>query len=240
MIALLLLSSLALAQEATHSRAILAREAQLYIAPDARSAKLGTVGRGREVAILDQSLGYLKVFANVEGDRDVTGWILDKGVVRPSTPNGDKVLFGEAADSEYEASRRRGRRGADRDALRLYYRMAEYFPKSELAGEALWRAADIRWQVERADVGARPSAKQPDPYLRGKMDEEFMNQVRKKYPGSKWADMADFAKLDNKICGEWQGLAKCPENESKLYEEYVQDHPNSPKKIGRASCRERV
>ncbi|MEO6120164.1 MAG: hypothetical protein ABIP12_05685, partial [Terriglobales bacterium] len=27
----------------------------------------------------------------------------------------------------------------------------------------------------------------------------------------------------------WQGLPKCPENESAMYQEYVKEHPQSPK-----------
>jgi hypothetical protein len=107
--------------------------------------------------------------------------------------------------------------------------MAEYFPKSDLAGEALWRAADIDWQLNKVDVQSRKSAKEREAYLRGKMPEETMNEVRKKFPGTKWADMADYAKIDNKICGEWQALAKCPEKESEMYLDYVKEHPNSPK-----------
>ena len=58
-----------------------------------------------------------------------------------------EVIFGEAADSEDQASRRRGRRDAAQDALRLYYRVYDLMPTSPLAAEALYRAADIRWQV---------------------------------------------------------------------------------------------
>ena len=37
-------------------------------------------------------------------------------------------------DSEAQASRRGGRKFAAQDALRLYERLAEYFPKSPYAG----------------------------------------------------------------------------------------------------------
>lgn len=215
-------------------RGIMIREADLYIAPDAKSAKLGTVQRGREVALMERSRDYLKVLADMGagpegGSRRVTGWLLDKGVIFPSTPNGDRILFGEAVDSENEAARRGGRKGADRDALRLYYRMAEYFPKSDRAGEALWRAADIGWQLGREDIVGRRSYREMDPGVRPKLPEEAMNEVRKKFPGTKWAALADYAKLENKLCGEWRGLPKCPEKETELYLDYVKDHPGSPK-----------
>src|SRR3954470_19101907 len=210
-------------------RGVLVREATIYLLPDTNSTKLGTVTRGREVGIFEQSKEYIKVLAPVTNERDVTGWILDKGVIRKTTPNGDVILFGEASDSENEASKRHGRRGADQDARRLYYRTQEYFPKSPMAGEALWRSADIQWQLEKEGVMSRPSAREMDPTMRGKMEEDLMNQVEKKFPGTKWADMAAFEKIDNKLCGDWKALAKCPEKESEIYEEYVKKHPQSPK-----------
>ncbi len=221
-------------------RAILVREATIYLSPDTASAKLAKAERGREVGILDKTREYLHVFAMLGPgrpevgeergeDRAITGWILDKGVIRTSTPNGDKILFGEAADSEAEASRRGGRRGADKDAARLYARLAEYFPKSEYAGEAAWRSADVRWQLDREDMMSRKSSKERDPYMRSGISEEAMHEVMKKFPNTKWADLAAFDMIDNKLCGDWQGSVKCPEKESEIYEDYMKKHPNSPK-----------
>jgi Bacterial SH3 domain len=210
-------------------RGILVREAVLRVAPDASEAKLGTVGRGREVAVIEKSRDWVKVFANVDTKRNVTGWILDKGIIRPSTPNGDQVLYGEAVDSEDQASRRRGRKGAADDAMHLYARLAEYFPNSPLAGDALYRAADIRWQLDSADVWTRPSAKEQDADVRPKIDDQYMKEVMKKFPNTKWAQLAAFHLLDNKICGDWQAQSKCPEKETELYEKYVEEYPQSPK-----------
>jgi outer membrane protein assembly factor BamD (BamD/ComL family) len=148
--------------------------------------------------------------------------------VRNTTQDGDRILFGEGADSEEEASRRHGRRGADQDALRLYYRVFDLFPASPFAGEALYRAADIRWQVERYDIMSRPSAKERDPYMRGQMTEDWMKEVMKKYPGTKWADLAAFRLIENKLCGDWQGSSKCPEKEADIYEKYANEHSQSP------------
>src|SRR3974390_1544263 len=117
-------------------RGVTIREAVIYIAPDASSAKLSNVGRGREVAVIERSSGWANVVATVETDpdqeteRNVTGWVRDKGIVTAATPDGDKIIFGEAVDSEAEASRRGGRKGAAQDAMRLYARMAEDFPPS--------------------------------------------------------------------------------------------------------------
>jgi outer membrane protein assembly factor BamD (BamD/ComL family) len=158
----------------------------------------------------------------------ITGWILNKGMVTGSTQDGDRIIFGEAADSEDQASRRRGRRDAAQDAMRLYYRVYDLMPTSPLAAEALYRAADIRWQLERSDVMTRPSARQREAYMRGQMNEAWMKLLIKKYPGTKWADMAGFRLLENKLCGEWEGLSKCPDKEADIYENYAKDHPQSP------------
>ncbi len=219
---------------ATPERGVMVRAAQIYLTPDPASAKLSMIDRGREVAVIEKSREWAHVLASVteptettEG-RDITGWILDKGIVQASTPNGDKVMFGEAVSSEAEASRRGGRKGADKEALRLYYRTAEYFPQSPLAGEALYRAADIRWQIDRADIFGRPSGRgDPRNRLYG-IDEELMKQVIKKFPHTKWSDLAEYHLLDNKLCGDWQGESKCPEKEAEVYEKYAFDHTQSP------------
>jgi len=207
------------------------RSAPIYISPDSTSAKLGDIGRGREIVILEKSTGWLHVQGNVATkpyeERMVSGWIMDKGIVLASTANADRIIYGEAVDSEDEASRRHGRRGADLDAMRLYYRIYDMFPNSPLAGESLYRAADIRWQLEKADVMTKPSAREQDAYLRGEIDPEWMKLVMKKFPGTKWADLAAFEVLDNKMCGEWQGASRCPAKEAEIYEKYASEHPQS-------------
>lgn len=209
-------------------RGITVTPGTIHISPDPNSAKLANLDRGRELVVMERSREWIHVSADVTRERTVTGWMKDMGVVRTNTPDGDRILFGEAADSEAEASRRHGRRGAAQDAMRLYAFTEEYFPKSALAGEALYRAADIRWQLEKSEVMARPSAKERDPYLRVGMDEEWMKKIIKKYPGTKWADLAAFALIDNKLCGDWKGESKCPEKESDIYEKYAAERPQSP------------
>jgi len=213
---------------ADYQRGTLVRVAQIYLSPDQSSAKLAEMDRGREIIVLETSRQWVHVEANLTEVRTVTGWVLDQGVVRASTPNGDKILFGEAVDSEDQASRRHGRTGAAQDAMRLYYRAAEYFPSSPLAGEAMYRSADIRWQLEKADVSTRPSSRERESYLREGMEEKYMKEVIKKFPGTKWADLAAFHLIDNKLCGDWQGSSKCPVKESEIYEKYATEHPQSP------------
>lgn len=206
----------------------------IYLSPDTTSQKLTNFTRGRDVAILERSGKFLSVLATVdvnpdmETSRDISGWILARDVVTQSTPDGDKIIFGEAVDSEAEASRRFGRKGAAGDARRLYYRVYDLFPTSPLAGEALYRAADIEWQMEKADVSTRPSAKTNDMATKPQIDEQYMRLVMKKFPGTKWSELAAFHLIDNKLCGDWMAESKCPIKEAELYEKYVKEYPNSP------------
>lgn len=225
---LFLVQLFALAQP-PNEHGILVREAIIRINPDDTAPQLGASQRGSEVAILEKSRDWIKVLAGAGPEKIITGWILDKGVVRASTPNGDQILFGEAADSEDQASRTRGRRNAAQDAMRLYFRVADFFPKSPLAAEAAYRSADIRWQIDYNDVMTLPSAHQQDPDARPKIDEDRMRDVMKKYPHTRWADLAAYHLVDNKLCGDWEGESKCPQRESEIYENYVKDHPQSPK-----------
>ncbi len=215
---------------------IMIREAQIYISPNTEAAKLANITRGREVHIIEKGAqNWVHVVAVLEqsqnyGDasRDITGWMLNKGIITNKTPDGDKILYGEAVDSEAEASRRGGRKGAAADARRLYYRVYDYFPQSPLAGEALYRAADIQWQIDKEDVATRPSAKDRDPGSRPEIDPDAMKLVMKKFPGTKWADMAAFHLLDNKMCGDWQAQSKCPETEAEIYTKFADERPKAP------------
>src|SRR5208282_2482885 len=224
-------------------RGTLIREAVLYLSPDTNSNKLAQVDRGRELILLDKSHEWVHVEALLGSqtrdeafvleDEDyqgktISGWVLEKGTVWASTANGDRILFGAAADSEEEADRRHGRRGAAQDALRLYRRAYDIFPTAALAGEALYRSADIQWQIDKADMQSRPSAREKEAYMRATIDEQVMKQVMKKFPDSKWAQLAAFHLIDNKLCGDWQGSSKCPDKEADIYEKYAKEYPQSP------------
>jgi Bacterial SH3 domain len=222
-------------------RGTLVHEESIRTAPSADSPKLGQAERGHELVILDTSRDWSHVEAILkepsreanEDDEEsqgktITGWVSAKALVTNATLNGDKIIFGEAADSEEQASRRRGRRDAAQDAMRLYYRVYDLFPNSPLAAEGLYRAADIRWQIEKSDIMTRPSAREKDSYMRGQMDEEWMKLVMKKFPGTKWADLAAFHLIDNKLCGDWEGAPKCPDKEADIYEKYANEHSQSP------------
>jgi hypothetical protein len=218
----------------------------LYISPDTSSQKVDRVQIGREMVIADKSAGWMRVYANTDMEemhtRDtpmfsddatitppVSGWIESKGVVDEDTPNGDQILMGAAATQESLASDPRGPVNAAGSARLLYRRLAEMFPKSPLAGEAAWRAADIQWQMQKADASTRPSAQERDPYLREQLDDTELKKVIKYYPNSHWADLAAYDLIDNQLCGDWQGAEKCPEKESELYEKYADQHSDGPR-----------
>jgi outer membrane protein assembly factor BamD (BamD/ComL family) len=226
MVAAVTLLSLAASAETVRGTPV--QVGSIYLSPDSSSNKLADIDRGREVVILETSGDWLHVEAVITEEKIITGWMMKKFVVQGSTPNGDGIVFGEAVESEDQASQRHGRRGAAQDAMRLYYRTAEYFPNSPLAAEAMYRSADIRWQINKADVMSLPSAKEKESYLRQSMDEQYMREVMKKFPGTKWADLAAFHLIENKICGDWQGSSKCPEKEAEMYEKYASEHPQSP------------
>jgi hypothetical protein len=235
---ILALVSLASAQA---QRGTLVHEETIRVSPAADAAKLGEASRGHELVIIETSREWTHVEAIIreprkDADEDdpaaegktITGWVPSKALISQTTQDGDKIIFGEAADSEDQASRRRGRRDAAQDATRLYYRVYDLFPASPLAAEGLYRAADIRWQIERSDVLTRPSARERDSYMRGQIDEQWMKLVVKKYPGTKWADLASFHFIENKLCGDWQGASKCPDKEAEMYEKYAKEHEQSP------------
>jgi hypothetical protein len=230
------------------ARATLLHDANVYVAADADAQKVSLVTQGHEVVVVERSAPWVKVFANTdvgddanEDDRNkpefgddanvtpASGWIRDKGVVGPTTAGGDAILFGSAANFEEEAAHPHGPKGAAGAAHLLYKRVAEYFPDSPLAPEAAWRAADIRWQMDKLDISTLPSAKEQEAYLRPQLYEGELKKVMKTYPGSKFAAMAAFDLLDNKLCGDWQGLPKCPEMETGLYQKYAQQYPDGPR-----------
>jgi hypothetical protein len=228
------------------ARATVLHEANVYVSADADGQRISLVTPGHEVVVVEHSGPWVKVFANTDvaddidedskpdfgEDENVTpasGWIRNKGVVGPSTPGGDAILFGAAANLEDLAEHPHAPKGAAAAAHLLYRRVFEYYPDSPLAPEAAWRSADVRWQLDRADVKSLPSAKEQEAYLRPQIYEGDMKKVMKNYPGTKFAAEAAYEMIDNKLCGDWQGLPKCPEMETGLYEKYAQQFPDSPK-----------
>src|SRR6476661_9726910 len=215
------------AYAAEAERATLIREASLYASAGANAQKLSQVERGSGLTILERSNAdgqpWMKISMaadqEAEVSREVTGWLPAKAVVTGATANGDQVIFGQAVDSERQAEERGGRKGAAQDALRLYSRVAELFPGSPLAAEAMWRAADIRWQLAKTAFvrTAKP------------MEQKYLLAVIAKFPQSKQAELAAYDLLEGQMCQEWRGQAECPQKESTVYEQYAREHPQSPK-----------
>ncbi len=228
-------------------RATALRITVLYVAPDTSSQKIGRVQIGREMVVAEKSGPWLRVYANtdielLQEDKDtptfgnsddtpppISGWVEGKGIVIESTPNGDQILMGAAANQEVLASDPRGPANAATSARLLYRRLVEMFPSSPLVAEAAWRAADDLWQVQKADAATRPSAKERDPDLHDQMDEDPLRQVIKLYPRTRQAALAAFELIDNKLCGDWQGSEKCPARESEDYEKYAAEYPDGPR-----------
>src|ERR1041385_1398121 len=207
--------------------ATLIREETLSSSAGASAQKIAQAGRGYARTILERSQADGRPWVKIsmaagqqaQVSREVTGWLPAKTIVTPSTANGDEIIFGQAVDSERQAEERGGRKGAADDAWRLYSRVAELFPGSQLAAEAMWRAADIRWQL-----GKTAFVRSGTP-----MEEKYLREVIAKYPQSKQAELAAYDLLEGQLCAEWRGLAECPLKESALYEQYAHEHPQSPK-----------
>jgi len=226
-------------------KATLVRNASLYIQPDESADRVAVVTPGREMVIAERSGHWLRVFANIDAPESrqadqpvleqgqevipISGWMLDKGIVDTTTPHGDAILFGEAISAEDAASEPHAPAGSALEARLLYRRVFEMFPQSPLAPEAMWRAADVRWQLQKADAAQLPSAHEKENYLREQMDEDEMKKIEKNYPHTRWADFAAYELIDNKLCGDWQGSEKCPEKEADMYLKYVSEHPESPR-----------
>ena len=228
------------------ARATLVHPAIVYVSADNDAQHIAEVGPGHEVVVIERNGAWVKVFANTDAadeqdDRSqpefstddaptpASGWIRDKGIVTPTTANGDLILYGTAANLEYEASQPHAPKDAAVEAHLLYRRVAEYYPNSPLAPEALYRSANVRWQLDKADIRTLPSAKEQEAYLRPQIYEGDMQKLMKQYPGTKFAALAAYDLIDNKLCGDWQGLPKCPEMEAGLYEKYADKYPDSPK-----------
>jgi hypothetical protein len=228
------------------NRATILHTANVYAIADPADPPITTIAPGRELIINQRNGAWVNVFGNTdekEEDPDqkpeftdpnqqtqpASGWIRDKGIVGPRTPQGDQLLYGAAADLEAKAAEPHAPKGAAESAQLLYRRVWEYFPDSPLAPEAAFRSADIRWQLDKLDISTLPSAHEQDAFLRPQLYEGELKRVLKRYPDSPEAAKAAFDLIDNKLCGDWQGLPKCPEMETNLYIKYADRYPKGPK-----------
>jgi hypothetical protein len=226
-------------------RATALRVTILYVTPDTNSQKVDRVQIGREMVVSEKNGDWLRVYANTDieemQDKDtpefgrddipppISGWMQAKGVVIETNPNGDQILMGEAANQEALAEDPKGPVNAPQSARLLYRRLTEMYPNSPLVPEAAWRSADIQWQIGKHDAASRPSAHEKEAYMRDQMDEDELRKVIKRYPQTRQAALAAYELIDNKLCGDWQGTTKCPENEAEAYEKYAAEFPDGPR-----------
>lgn len=231
----------------TTARATVLHVANLYVQADSNNPPIATVTPGHEIAVMGRNGAWVNVFANTSEKEDqdpdnepefkdpnqanhqFSGWMHDQGIVGPTTPNGDAILYGAAAEYESQAAQPHAPKDAAEEAHLLYKRVVEYFPNSPLAPEAAFRAADVRWQLDKLDNSSLPSAHEQQAYLRPQIYEGDLKKVMKMYPDSPFAARAAYDLIDNKLCGDWQGLPKCPEQETQLYLKYADRYPGGPK-----------
>src|SRR3569833_3514719 len=97
-------------------RATALRVTWLYVSASTEAQKVDRGQPGRELVVAEKSGEWLRVFANTDVQLErtadqpifdtnevtppISGWMQGKGVVIESTPNGDQVLMGAAAESE--------------------------------------------------------------------------------------------------------------------------------------------
>lgn len=228
------------------ARATVLHVANVYASADASTPPLSTVTPGHEIVVTAHNGPWVNAFANTDSkdeDPDAkpefedpatnpepsSGWIRDKGIVGAATTNGDVILFGAAAELEAAAAQPHAPKDAASSAHLLYRRVFEYFPTSTLAPEAAFRSADIRWQIDHQDISTLPSAHEQEAYLRPQLYEGELKRVMKLYPDTPFAARAAYNLIDNKLCGDWQGLPKCPEMETGLYLKYAERYPGGSK-----------
>ena len=179
-------------------KATVLRNTNLYVSPDTGAARMAEIAPGREMVIVEKNGPWLRVFANTDEQISkaqdapvfgqeasavpISGWMPAAGVVSAETPKGDLILFGAAASEEIDASLPRAPQGIAQAARLLYQRMADFFPQSPLAPEAAWRSADIRWQLQKADVFSLPSAHEKESYLREQIPDDEIPQAEERIP----------------------------------------------------------
>src|SRR5580693_6572811 len=105
-------------------RATVLRITNLYISPDTGAQKVDKVQIGREMVVAEKSGPWMRVYANTDIEElrtqdtpeisndetppPISGWLQAKGIVEESTPNGDQIVMGAAANQEALASDPRG------------------------------------------------------------------------------------------------------------------------------------
>lgn len=199
-------------------KAVAVHRETLHIGPDTTSATVGTVQPGQEVAILKLAHGYAQVFAGR------TGWMPNRGIVLLTDPQAPEVIYGAAADLQEQAEQYSGQETAAKNAARLYYQVYEEFPQSYRAGEALYRAAQIQWQLDMAELPA--TGNNADYQL---PSTRLLRQVVSKFPKTQWAARAAYLRVREQMsCSDWEGQPKCLGKEIGRLRKYWKKYPDGP------------
>lgn len=211
--------SVAAAQSAVKlQKAVTLVAAPIYLQPDAASTKVGTVRPGDPVGIQSSTNGFVQVFTGV------SGWMRNQGLVRLDNPQAPELIFGAAVGLEDIAESSAGQRPAALDAARLYMAIYNDFPAATRAAEALYRGAEIRWELALSEMPKRRS-----PEERQFPNDDDLRRVVKKFPDTPWAARADFQLLIKHFtCGDWVAKPECVGKEVDTYHDYVKKYPNGP------------
>lgn len=207
------------AQQAMPLQKAVATEAEtIYLNPDTSSSRVGQVRPGMEVGIQGTSGDFVQVFLGV------SGWMKNRGLARYADPQAPEVIFGAAAQLEDTAETQADDRQAATDAARLYFSIYNDFPASARAAEALYRGADIQWQVKMSEEPERRN-----PTERQFPDDSGLRRVISKFPDSPFAARAAYSLLvEHFTCGDWNQKPECVEKEVHTYQDYVKKYPRGP------------
>ena len=218
----------------------------LCIARYQRSQKLDKVQIGREMVVAEKSGPWLRVFANTDIEevhdqadaphdgrrrnrRRSPAGCRRKGIVEETTPNGDQIIMGAAANEEALASDPRGPANAAQSARLLYRRVVGDVSQLAAGGRGCvarrrHSVADREGRQFHVAFGAGDRT-----LLRERWMKIGLKKVIKNYPRTRWAALAAFDLIDNKLCGDWQGQEQCPEKEADIYLKYADDFPDGPR-----------
>ena len=164
------------------------REGVIYISPDAtrpscRTSAAAARWRARAHAGMGARGRHRGGPSRMESERNVTGWMVDKASSPPKRP-----MATRSSSARRSIPNSRPASAADVKARpRMRCDSTSAWQSTSLLRRwrrrRMYRAADIRWQIDSADQASRPSAKLRDPGLRVPIDESYMKKVMKKYPG---------------------------------------------------------
>lgn len=217
----LLLTTVAGAQATALQKAVVLAPATIYLGPDASSAKVGAVRPGMDIGIQSTSGDFAQIFSGVGG---VSGWIPNHGYAKLDDPAAPEAIFGAAVNYENQAEGAAGEGEAATDAARLYYSIYSDFPASARAAEALYRSAEIAWELKMSEEPRRRT-----PTERLFPDDSALRRAAGKFPNTPWAARAEYQLLvEHFTCGDWVEKPECVEKEIHTYQDYVKKYPHGP------------